>query len=71
MSTAKDIRRLALRTDQVLEIHLSDWPSPPPALLKIPGVVDWWNQMKLSRERDVLAIQRLVNNLNQSQRVVE
>lgn len=63
MATAKDISRKSLRRDQVLEVHFMPWPEPPPNMLKLPGVAEWWNGMKLARERDTQALHRLINNL--------
>lgn len=69
MATDLDISRKSLRRDQVLEVHFLPWPEPPPNMMKLPGVADWWNQMKLARERDVQSLHRLVNNLSLTQNV--
>lgn len=61
--TATDLSRKSLRRDQVLEIHFAPLPEPPPNMMKLPGVADWWAQMKLTRERDVQVFHRMVNNL--------
>lgn len=52
MAVSVDIRRLALQRTRVTEIHLAPLPEPPVALLRIPGVADWWKQMLATRERD-------------------
>lgn len=63
MGDATQLSRKALRRDQLLELHFADWPEPPEQMLKLPGVKDWWDKMKLARERDIQAFHRLVNNL--------
>ncbi len=63
MGNATELSRKSLRRDQLLELHFSVWPEPPPEMLKLPGVAKWWNEMKLARERDVQAFHRFVNNL--------
>jgi hypothetical protein len=60
MATFKDLSRISLRTDQVLEVHFDKLPEPPPEMLKLPGVASWFRDLKLMRERDVQAFQRLV-----------
>lgn len=64
--TATDLSRKSLRRDQVLEIHFDQLPEPSPNMMKLPGVAEWWAQMKLTRERDVQALHRLINNLQVS-----
>lgn len=61
--TAIDLSRISLRQDQILELHWSPLPEPPPNMMKLPGVAEWWAQMKLARERDVQSFHRLVVNL--------
>ncbi len=61
--TATDLSRKSLRRDQVLEIHFAPLPEPPPQMMKLPGVSEWWSQMKLIRERDIQVFHRMVNNL--------
>lgn len=63
MPTSTQLSRIALRRDQILEVQFSPWPEPSPAMLKLPGVQEWWNQMKLARERDINTLQKLINNL--------
>lgn len=63
MSVATDLSRKSLRKDQVLEIHFSPIPEPPPEMMKLPGVRAWFEQLKLMRERDTQSFQRMVNNL--------
>lgn len=65
MPTDKDLAlsRRSLRRDQVLELHLAPLPVPPEAMLKLPGVREWWEQMMLARERDQQALHRWANNL--------
>jgi len=65
MGDALQLSRTSLRRDQVLEIHFAPWPDPPANMMKLPGVQEWWNQMKLCRERDIQTMQRMVNNINQ------
>lgn len=64
MRTLKDLSRISLRNDQVIELNLDNLPDPPPEMLKLPGVAAWWANMKLIRERDKQAFYRLVNNLS-------
>lgn len=66
MATAKEISlsRISLKPDRVLEIQFDRLPDPPPEMLKLPGVAYWWHQMKLTRERDINALTRLVNNIS-------
>lgn len=63
MSKAQTLSRTSLRRDQILEVHFAPLPEPPPEMLKLPGVSQWWERMKLSRERDVQALHSLINNL--------
>jgi len=63
MSKAIELSRRSLRRDQVLEIHFSPLPEPPQQMLKLPGVREWIDQMKLMRQRDVQALERMVTNL--------
>lgn len=63
MSTATDLSRRSLRRDQILELHFSPIPEPPPEMMKLPGVRAWFEQLKLMRERDTQCFQRMVNNL--------
>ena len=60
------LSRISLRKDQVLEIHFTPLPEPPAEMMKLPGVRTWIEQLKLMRERDTQALQRLVNNLQVS-----
>jgi hypothetical protein len=66
MSKANELSRRALRHDQPLALEFAPWPDPPPNMMKLPGVSEWWAQMRLARERDVQAIQRLILNLQNS-----
>lgn len=63
MSKAIELSRRSLRRDQILELHLSQLPEPSPQLLKMPGFADWFQQLKLMRERDMQALERLVANI--------
>lgn len=63
MSKATDLSRRSLRRDQLLEIHLSPMPDPPPEMMRLPGVRQWIEQLHLMRQRDIQALQRLVANL--------
>lgn len=38
-------------------------PEPPPEMMKLPGVRQWFEQLKLMRDRDTQCFQRMVNNL--------
>lgn len=63
MPTDVDLSRIALRRDQILELHFDKMPNPSEAMLKLPGVRDWWQAMQLHDERRIQAFHRLVNNL--------
>jgi hypothetical protein len=63
MNKATVLSQRSLRRDQVLEIHFSPLPEPPPEMMKLPGVRAWFEQMKLMRDRDIQSFHRLVNNL--------
>lgn len=63
MPTNTDLSRLSLRRDQILELHFDKMPTPSEAMLKLPGVRDWWQAMQLHDERRIQAFHRLVNNL--------
>lgn len=64
--TTKDLKlsRLKLRSDQLVEIHLAELPVPPERMAKLPGVQEWFMQMKLLRERDQQALHRMLNQIN-------
>jgi len=63
MGDPRQLSRIALRKDQILEVQFTNWPEPPPEMLRLPGVQTWWNEMKLCRERDINTMQKLINNL--------
>ena len=65
MATNLQLSRIAKRRDQVLEVQFGPIPEPPPEMEKLPGITTWFQQLKLSRERDVSSIERMLNNLNQ------
>lgn len=56
---AIDVQRLAQKKSSVTEIHLSHWPDPPRSLMSMPGMKEWWDQMKLIRERDLEMLYRM------------
>lgn len=57
-----NVERLAQQKIRITESHLSPLPDIPESLLKFPGVREWWNAMKLMRERDQEAFNRLILN---------
>ena len=63
MADARQLSRKSRRRDAVLELHLPPFPDPPATLTKIPGVSDWWREMQLWRQREIEALNRLVNNM--------
>ena len=64
MGNARQLARISLRPDKVLEPpHMPAWPEPPPAMLKLPGVNEWWSNMRRVREQDIDAYNRFINNL--------
>ncbi len=56
MAVNPNVQRLALQKTRVTEVHLPPLPEPPAALMRIPGVMDWWKEMKVTRERDQEAL---------------
>lgn len=63
MPPAVDLSRKALRRDQILSIQFAPWPEPPPEMMRLPGVRQWWQDMTLARDRDIQTMFRMVNNL--------
>lgn len=63
MGDSRALSRMSLRQDQVLEFHLTPLPEPPPEAMKLPGMRQWFEQLRLMRERDTQSLYRLVNNL--------
>lgn len=63
MADEATLRRISKRQDQVLEIQWGPWPEPPATLRRIAGVDEWWQQMKLARNRDIDTLNKLVVNL--------
>lgn len=57
------LSRRALRRDQVLEVHWPPLPAPPPQLLKMPGMSEWWELLKVWQRSQEQALNRFVNNL--------
>lgn len=66
MPTSRQLSRISLRTDQVLEVQFSPWPVPLPQLLKLPGFSQWWDELKLARERDIQTFNAMKNNLGRT-----
>lgn len=71
MTKAQMLSQRSLRRDQTLEFHLSPLPDPPDEMLRLPGVRAWVDSLKLMRQRDIQAMQRLVANLGGSGPVAE
>jgi len=63
MGDSISLSRHSLRRDQVLELHFAQLPTPPAAMLKLPGVAEWWREMLIQDERRIQAFHRMVNNL--------
>ena len=61
---ARQLSRIKLRSDQLVEIHLDKLPEPPDQMLKLPGVGQWMSQMRLKEERDTQALHRMLTQLN-------
>lgn len=55
-----DVSNLTLQPTAVTEAELAPLPPIPDALLKIAGVSAWWEEMKLTRERDKETLYRLM-----------
>lgn len=62
MPTNVNVERLALQKTRVTELHWAQWPDPPPGIMKFPGMVEWWAQMKRVRETDREQIQSMLLN---------
>lgn len=62
----KQLARISLRDDQVLEIHFDRIPEPSPEMLKLPGVAEWWSAMRLWDERRTQAFHRMVTRIQQT-----
>lgn len=71
MPSATDLRRIALRRDKILEVQWAELPEAPPQLMKLPGFQEWYQQLKLLRERDVRTFGNLINNLQIASRPEE
>ncbi len=63
MPTDVDLSRIARRRDQVLEAQFAPMPECPPQLLRIPGMLELYTNLKLTRERDIQTFQNIINNL--------
>lgn len=63
MATDTDLSRIARRRDQVLEVQFAPLPELPPQLLRIPGMLEFYTSLKLTRERDIQTFQNIINNL--------
>lgn len=61
---ARKLSRLALRSDQLVEIHLDKMPEPPEQMMRLPGVSAWFAQMRLKEERDQQSLHRMLTQLN-------
>lgn len=66
MASDRQLSRISLRKDQILQVQFGPWNDPPPEMAKLPGVNPWWNEMKLARERDIATIERMLNNITQA-----
>lgn len=66
MGNPLQVSRTARRNDRVKEFILSPLPNPPEQMMKLPGVREWWDQMVLTRERDVQSISRLITSLTET-----
>jgi len=63
MGSERQLGRIALRGDQVLEFKWPPFPVPPEEMLKLPGVRAWVQEMQLTNKRQAEMLARLVNNL--------
>jgi len=63
---AMKLSRLKLRSDQLVEIHLDKIPEPPERMRKLPGVQEWFQQLRLKEERDQQAFHRMLTQINGS-----
>ena len=66
MGDSRQLSRLSLRTDQVLEFHWGPLPELPAEAAKLPGLRAWYDQLRLMRERDIQSFHRLVANISGS-----
>jgi len=67
MASDRQLSRISLRPDQILEVQFGPWMEPSPEMLRLPGVNAWWQQLRLSRERDISTFNKLINNLRLSE----
>jgi hypothetical protein len=63
MPTATDLSRLSKRRDQILEAQFDRFPDAPPQLMRLPGFHEFYESMRLMRERDIQTFKAIVNNL--------
>lgn len=61
-----NIQRLAQQKIRITEVHLAPLPELPRELLRVQGFAEWWKQLKLMRERDQEAFNRLLLNRENS-----
>lgn len=59
----KELARISLRGDQVLELNLDKLPDPPPQMMKLPGVAEWWIGVKQTETRNINALYRWASNI--------
>ena len=63
MGDARLLSRKSLRRDQLLELHIPPLPTPPPHMMKLPGVAEWWESLQHWQQQNQQAMNRFVNNL--------
>lgn len=59
----KQLARISLRGDQVLELNLDKLPELPPSIMKMPGMAEWWAGVRLTETRNINALYRLASNI--------
>jgi len=66
-----ELSRRAIRNDLVVEVLLDRWPEPPPEMLRLPGVAQYANAIRLARERDNQGLRRIISQLRSRIEAVE
>lgn len=63
MPTATDLSRISKRRDQVLEAQFDKFPDADDRLMRMPGFREFYESLRLLRERDIQTFRAIVNNL--------
>lgn len=55
-----NVQRLSQQPVSVVDARFAPMPDPPERLIRLPGMAEWFEQLKLMRERDIETIKRLI-----------